>query len=947
MTAAATARAARTRAGASPKTTSARATPRSPSRATGRSADVAPTASAEAAAEADPTAGARRTPRVTARPGEQRPSSRAPRVAALATSPEANQARERDVDLDAVDAAAAAAAPALIYGGARAWGPAGDADAALENAYDSVNLVRSDLIREFEARGVRLARLTLDFEDARAALVEAETRRALAESDSNKWRDAVSELERARDARARETREAQSRADADAETRVRRCATLEAALATANARLASAEEEASRLRARRDTETHLVDERGGARRENAEDAEDAAALAGRLAASAKDVAEARATAASSSAEAREARLECARSALRREELERRLEQTERALRDAEDLVSDAEAAVARARADAEASEMRVAEMRAGGDPSASAKDARIAELETALAALRGAAAQDAAALAAARKADVDEAVVVAAEERASAERARAERAEARLAALGAAAAAEEETRDRADAQAEQWRAALARVPGASSPAALADAVVRLEDELAAALGGGGEAAAAAAAAAATAAAATRRAEEAEEARLAAKSNEDELICALARAERKADALMREKESLRRVVKSYDDETSKHAAVGATRAQPNPSPSPSPSPSVSPFGAPPSAPETARREALDASLRDARERVSALEAELEAVSRDAAAARAALAEEKAASAAAAAAVAAAQARTETLERETRALERRLAAGGGGAGPNGPGASAVPGVGLGIVSLEKPLDRARTKVLHFKQNPEFAANETATARELASCRSECAALRETVAALSERDARGAPAPTPGETPRAPFGSLATPKGAGFGASTPMCATTPAGGVGTVVADAELVVARRRAADLEKRERRLMSAFQKQIYVFRESVRLLFGYKVDMSVDESGAGAHACVATLRSRFSDADDEDGASSVLRFAVEPARADGAAGAAAARDEGSVALLATPLAETEKVRRMADTFVGKCGSVPAFLANLTTELFNESEMRAR
>jgi hypothetical protein len=30
---------------------------------------------------------------------------------------------------------------------------------------------------------------------------------------------------------------------------------------------------------------------------------------------------------------------------------------------------------------------------------------------------------------------------------------------------------------------------------------------------------------------------------------------------------------------------------------------------------------------------------------------------------------------------------------------------------------------------------------------------------------------------------------------------------------------------------------------------------------------------------------------------------------------------------------------------MAETFVGKCGSVPAFLANLTMELFNESEMR--
>jgi hypothetical protein len=253
-----------------------------------------------------------------------------------------------------------------------------------------------------------------------------------------------------------------------------------------------------------------------------------------------------------------------------------------------------------------------------------------------------------------------------------------------------------------------------------------------------------------------------------------------------------------------------------------------------------------------------------------------------------------------------------------------------------------VGLGIVSLEKPVDSDVTKVLHFKRNPEVVANETAAARELATCRSECAALRETVARLSEKPLR-APDSTPYDSTRVPFGGLATPRP--MGVSTPLGTPLVTPGGGSAVADAELTVARRRAADLEKREQRLMTAFKKQIYVFRESVRLLFGYKVDMSVDESAPGANACVATLRSQFTlHADDED-ERHVLRFAVEPARVGGAAGAAAAHDEGSVALLATPAAETEKVRRMADTFVGKCGSVPAFLANLTMELFNESEMR--
>ena len=857
----------------------------------------------------------------------------------MATSPEARRARQQSsFDLDAVDATETVPVPSLIYGGARAWGPAGDTDAELKNAYDSVNLVRSDLIREFENRGVSLARLERDFERAQAQLVEAETAKSLAEVDAQRWRDAVAEMERQRDERARERNEERKRNDLEDETRVRRCATLEAELAAANAQLNRAETDVERLKSKNDA---LVKDKGELKLSAfGEDDADGFARRKSLAASERDVAEARAAAAEAAAEAREARLECRQSALRREELERRLEQTESALRDAEGLVGEAEAAVAQARADAEA-----ARGGAAASEEAAAKDSRIAELETALAALRGAAAQDAAAVAAARRANVDAATVAAAEERASAERARAARAEARLAALEDAAVAAETSRSSVSAESELWRAALARVPGASSPADLADAVVRLEEELAAALGGGGEAAAAAAAAAATAAAATRRAEEAEEARVASKANEDELIGALARAERKVDLLTREKESLQRVVKSYDDEASKHAATfTATPTKPHQNISAE----KSPFGASPerSAPETARRAELDASLRAAHERISSLEAELETLSSDAAAARAAAAEEKANSASARAQSSREKARADALERETRALEKRLAR---GEPKDKDSLSFVPGgIGIGIASLEKPLDARSTKVLHFKRNPEFTANETATERELATCRSECAALRETVARLSGVPDGGARvAPTP-ET-RVPLSTgLATPFRDGLSSFpvgggallTPGVVATP----GSAVADAELTVARRRVADLEKREQRLMTAFKKQIYVFRESVRLLFGYKVDMSVDEAVAGGSACVATLRSRFSE-DTEEEAQCVLRFAVEPSKVGGAAGAAAAHDEGSVSILATPFCETERVRRMAETFVGKCGSVPAFLANLTMELFNESEMR--
>ena len=62
--------------------------------------------------------------------------------------------------------------------------------------------MRSDLIREFESRGVRVAQLEREQARSKYALVEAETKMTLAESEKQKWRDAVTELERQRDARA-------------------------------------------------------------------------------------------------------------------------------------------------------------------------------------------------------------------------------------------------------------------------------------------------------------------------------------------------------------------------------------------------------------------------------------------------------------------------------------------------------------------------------------------------------------------------------------------------------------------------------------------------------------------------------------------------------------------------------------------------------------------------
>ena len=209
------------------------------------------------------------------------------RAAAMATSPEANQAKETELDLDAVDGTATVPVPSLIYGGARVWGPAGDADAELKNAYDSVNLVRSDLIREFESRGVRVAQLEREREQSKNALVEAETKMTLAESEKQKWRDAVTELERQRDARAAETRE---RAVAERGGRGGPARSGVERLATANARLARADEEAKRLKAR-NVCSSLFKQRPMRTVRTAPRPTPDAALARRLAASARDAAE--------------------------------------------------------------------------------------------------------------------------------------------------------------------------------------------------------------------------------------------------------------------------------------------------------------------------------------------------------------------------------------------------------------------------------------------------------------------------------------------------------------------------------------------------------------------------------------------------------------------------------------------------------------------------------
>ena len=127
-------------------------------------------------------------------------------------------------------------------------------------------------------------------------------------------------------------------------------------------------------------------------------------------------------------------------------------------------------------------------------------------------------------------------------------------------------------------------------------------------------------------------------------------------------------------------------------------------------------------------------------------------------------------------------------------------------------------------------------------------------------------------------------------------------------------------------------RLVADLEKREQRYMAMFKKQIWNFREAVYLIFGYKVDMGEDKATGMP---TATLRSKFAAREDE-----LITIRAEPAKV-GATGAAGG---GKADLHPTPYAETPEVKLMVDTSVGRCRSVPAFVANLTMELFNKQTL---
>ncbi|KDD76709.1 hypothetical protein H632_c131p0, partial [Helicosporidium sp. ATCC 50920] len=218
-----------------------------------------------------------------------------------------------------------------------------------------------------------------------------------------------------------------------------------------------------------------------------------------------------------------------------------------------------------------------------------------------------------------------------------------------------------------------------------------------------------------------------------------------------------------------------------------------------------------------------------------------------------------------------------------------------------------------------DPASTRVVHLRLNPEVQARREESEARVEELQAEVGALREALAtggvrmrsragaSDSSSDPAGADGPSPGS---------ASEFDKNRGQEAPGGEELLALRLRQVTLESENGALRARALAAQKGADRLRSAFARHSALFRQVVYLVFGFRVDMAV-EGGGGSRAEVRLKPHLAADAADE------LRFRVEGA---------------GVELLPTPYSERE-LRLEQETFLKKFGSVPAFTANLTMELF--------
>lgn len=126
-----------------------------------------------------------------------------------------------------------------------------------------------------------------------------------------------------------------------------------------------------------------------------------------------------------------------------------------------------------------------------------------------------------------------------------------------------------------------------------------------------------------------------------------------------------------------------------------------------------------------------------------------------------------------------------------------------------------------------------------------------------------------------------------------------------------------------NAELSVLRDQVYSLEKREARYKKVFAEKISVFRQACCLLFGYTVEMSEEQQlSTGMTVTLFTLQSMYAQSEEE---SIIFQF-----------------ESNHMNLLANEYTSSPEISRMVDVYLEKFKSIPAFTANLTSELFSKA-----
>ena len=196
---------------------------------------------------------------------------------------------------------------------------------------------------------------------------------------------------------------------------------------------------------------------------------------------------------------------------------------------------------------------------------------------------------------------------------------------------------------------------------------------------------------------------------------------------------------------------------------------------------------------------------------------------------------------------------------------------------------------------------TKVLHFRSNPEAELQRAAKESRVAELESENEALRQNLQRV-EAVINGGGASVDGSPQQNHQQHLQ-------------------GGLRVAQLEGEANLLRRRLAEAQKTSDRLQQVFTKQIAMFRDAIKGLFGYSVEMTSDPSAKEYRA----------------------QFILRPQHAAEAGAELAFRmlRDGRIAFVKTEYS-TQRLSREVETFVKRYQSVPAFTANLTMENFQKN-----